>query len=401
MTELRVLLRGFLLLLLLLPVLPAHAQNAASEREATERRLRELRQQIEEDRYRLEETQEEEQASLQTLQSLDREITIREELIKTYQRRLAQVSQENLEINESLQELEGELGTLRKQYQGRAVHAYKYGRLHTVALILAAESINQMLIRARYLRRFAEERRGKLQEIQQAGQQLQAQREQLQATQEQTRDLLEAAEAEKNSLSQLRRERQRVVADLRQQRSSIEQEIQQTRAALTQLEQQMARLAAEVTRRNNAADAASRAEYMELTGSFLQNRGNLPWPSEGVVTEPFGDLVNPVYGTKTPNPGILIATRPNAQVRAVFDGEVVQVSVIPDFGTYVAIEHGEYLTVYSNFSLLYVTEGDRVRAGQIIGLAGTDNEPRGSGIFFALFQSDQGAVDPTPWLRPQ
>ncbi|ARA95017.1 MAG: peptidase M23 [Bacteroidetes bacterium] len=389
------------LLLLLLAVPAAHAQDAAAERAATERRLRELRQQIEESNYRLEETREEEQASLQTLQNLDREIAIREELIKTYQRRLAQLSQENLEITASLQALEAEIEQLRRQYQGRAAHAYKYGRMHAVALILAAESINQMLIRARYLRRFAEERRSKLQEIQQAGRQLQAQREQLEATENQTRELLRAAEEEKRNLSQLRQERQRVVANLRRQRSSLEQEIQQTRAALSELEQQMARLAAEVSRRNNTADAATRAEYLELTGSFRQNKGRLPWPSDGVVTEPFGDLVNPVYGTRTPNPGILIATRPNAQVRAVFDGQVVQVSVIPDFGTYVAIEHGEYLTVYSNFSLLYVTEGDRVRAGQIIGLAGTDNEPRGSGIFFALFQSDQGAVDPRPWLRPQ
>ena len=115
------------------------------------------------------------------------------------------------------------------------------------------------------------------------------------------------------------------------------------------------------------------------------------------MREPFGDIVNPVYGTSTPNPGILIDTQPQAEVRSVFDGRVVDVDVMPDFGTIIVIQHGEYRTVYSNFSALYVNAGDYVTAGQMIGRAGTDNEPRGRSLFFAIFQNGQ-AIDPQPWL---
>ena len=114
--------------------------------------------------------------------------------------------------------------------------------------------------------------------------------------------------------------------------------------------------------------------------------------------EPFGDRVDPVYGTKTPNPGILLDTQSAADVRAVFDGQVVEVSVLPDFGTYVAIEHGDYQTIYSNFSATFVSEGQRVRAGQVIGRAGTDAEPRGRAVFFGLFTSKR-FIDPEPWLQ--
>ena len=379
---------------------PAAAQSSADERAATERRLRELREQIEQDRYRLTQTTEEEQATLQTLKDTDREIAIREELITTYQRRLSQVAQESMEIQESMGALEGEIASLREQYQERAVHAYKYGRLHDVALILAAESINQMLIRARYLRRFAQERQAKLDEIQQASVTLKSQQAQLDSTRARTKELLAGAEAEQVNLINLRKTRRRIVADLQQRRAAIEEDIQQNRAAISRLEEQIkALIAAETNRRRETATPAETAAFAELSRSFNQNRGKLPWPSDGVVTEPFGDLVNPVYGTKTPNPGMLIATKAAAEVRAVFDGTVIQVDIIPEFGTYVTIEHGEYLTVYSNFSMLYVSEGDAVSAGQVIGRAGTDAEPRGNGVFFALFHAEQGAVNPAPWLR--
>ncbi len=120
--------------------------------------------------------------------------------------------------------------------------------------------------------------------------------------------------------------------------------------------------------------------------------------ASGVVVEPYGELVNPVHGTTTPNPGMLIATKPQAEIRSVFDGSVLSVSVIPEFGTYIAISHGEYQSVSSNFSMVYVAEGTAVTAGQVIGRAGTDAEPKQAGIFFGLFK-DGVPFNPMPWLR--
>jgi septal ring factor EnvC (AmiA/AmiB activator) len=44
--------------------------------------------------------------------------------------------------------------------------------------------------------------------------------------------------------------------------------------------------------------------------------------------------------------------------------------------------------------------GESVRAGERIGWAGTENEPRGAGVFFAIFDMESNASnDPTRWLR--
>ena len=379
---------------------PAAAQEEP-DRAATERRMQELQAQIEADRARLTETTAAERATLETLEALDRQIALRTELIRNYRRRSSQINFERDSLRGSMASLERELGQLREQYRRRAVHAYKYGRMHDLALILSARSINQMLVRVNYLRRFAQRRREKLAVIASTGAALRQRRNELEEIRTRNQQLLAEAQAEQHRLERDQRQRQQVIAGLRAQRTSIQQTIDQRQAALRQLNARLTQLAEAASSRRRAraaADPSASAEFIELSGSFLQNRGRLPWPSNGVVREPFGDRVDPVYGTKTPNPGILIATPASAEVRAVFDGLVAEVSVLPDFGTYVAIEHGDYQTIYSNFSATYVSEGERVRAGQVIGRAGTDAEPRGRALFFGLF-TDKRFVDPQPWLQ--
>lgn len=391
-----------LILLLILTAAPAIGQ-AAGDRQATEQRLSELQEQISEDEQRLSETAEAEQASLETLENLDRQIALRQELIRNYGRRVRQITHEMDTLRSTLDGLEGELNTLRRQYRTRAVHAYKYGRMHDLALILSARSINQMLIRVRYLHRFAQQRRGRLGEIRQTSDELRSRREELQTVLARNEQLLRDEQREQVNLERLQESRQRVIVDLRAERSTIEQSLDNKRAAAQELEHRIRELtAAASTRRRirEAADPEAAAEYVEMTGSFLDNRGRLPWPTTGVVRQHFGNVVSPVYGTTTPNPGLIIDTQASAEVRAVFDGQVIDISVLPEYGTYVVIEHGTYKTVYSNFSMTYIAEGEDVTAGQVIGRAGTDAEPKGMAIFFALFR-EGSPEDPEPWLSPR
>ena len=87
-----------------------------------------------------------------------------------------------------------------------------------------------------------------------------------------------------------------------------------------------------------------------------------------------------------------------APARAVFEGVVQRVGTIPTYGTYIMVTHGEYVTLYGNLSQVVVSQGQRVRAGQVVGRAGTESQRRGAQLFFALYQ-DGSAVDPTRWLR--
>jgi Membrane-bound metallopeptidase len=376
----------------------AHGQDASSRRETTRQRLDQLEQQIQREQQRLQKTEKEAESTQEQLESLQREIALREKLVSTYQARLDELGRERSRLRDTLSTLQTRLETLRDDYREQLVHAYKYGRLHDLALLLASQSINQMLIRARYLRRFATDRRQQRSAIQTAAGEVRSSREQLAEKRAETRDLLAEARTERENLRALERERRRVIDELRARRSELEQQIEQKQQQAQQLEQRIQKLVARA--RREQADSGMEAEVAaNLSASFQANRGALPWPVEGAVTTDFGNQVDPVHETTTYHPGILIATSPRSPVRAIFDGTVTGIDFVPGYGTYVVIQHGEYLSVYSNFSTLSIAEGNQIEAGQVIGQSGTESEPRGASLFFGLVnRSSSEFVDPSGWL---
>ena len=378
---------------------PAQNDAADRERQATRQRLAELKAQIAEDKQRLSETNEAEQATLETLEQLDRQIALHRELVRNYRRRIRQISSEIVAEETTIANLADEQETLKRQYRSRAVHAYKYGRMHDLALLASSKSINQMLVRARYLHRFTQQRNDRLEKIGDKQQEAEARNEQLKQSQTENERLLGEERNEQQHLERLRENRREIIAQLRSERSTIEQALEQKQAAARELEEHIRELIAAADRNRLRAeeDRVTAEEYASLSGSFLENQGQLPWPVQGVMREPFGDNVHPVYGTTTRNPGIIIETPSAADVRAIFDGRIIDISVLPEYGRYVVVEHGIYKSVYSNFSNTFIAEGDPVRTGQIIGQAGTPDEPKGTALFFALF-TEGVPVDPLPWL---
>ena len=383
----------------------AQAADVQAQRRSTEERLESLQDQISRDQQRLQETAEEERATRDRLEQIQREIALREELVATYRERLQELEAERAAVRDTLQTLERRLDALRKEYRRRAEHAYTYGRMHGLALILASGSINQMLVRIRYLRRFAEQRRDRQSDIRSAARQVRERRQELDRKRARTEELLAEARGERERLQSLQETRRAAVNDLRARQSELKEQIERKQSQARQLEEKVRALAARAERRSEAAaaspeaEAARREAIARLSASFQDNRGRLPWPADGAVTEGFGNRVDPVHGTTTYHPGILIATNPEADVRAVFRGTVSGIDFVPGYGTYLVIRHGTYLSVYSNFSSLRVSTGETVEAGQVLGQAGTDNEPRGAGVFFAVFNtSDNESVNPQDWL---
>jgi len=383
---------------------PAHAQSDLRARQSsTEERLNTLQEQIKQDQSRLQQTAKQEEATKEKLKTLQREIALREELVSTYQRRIDQLENERRQLRDTLQTLQERRDQLQQEYRRRVLHAYKYNRIPDAALILASRSINQMLVRIRYLQRFAQQRQAQRSDVRQAAAEVRASRKALKEKQEETEELLAEARIERENLRALKADREQVIEELRARRSELKKEIQEKQKQARQLEEQVRQIAQKIERRaaqkSKQKQAQQAALAADLSASFKQNKGELPWPAKGAITEQFGNRVDPVHGTKTYHPGILIATNPEQQVRAVFKGTVSGVDFVPGYGTYLVLRHGNYMSVYSNFSTLYVSEGETVEAGEVIGLSGTDSEPRGAGVFFAVFDRSQNtSVNPTNWL---
>ena len=125
----------------------------------------------------------------------------------------------------------------------------------------------------------------------------------------------------------------------------------------------------------------------------------MPWPvKEGVITSKYGEHPHPVLaGVKVQNNGIDITTSKSANGRAVFDGVVSGVLIIPGEGKGIMIRHGEYLTVYTYFKEVFVTKGDKVVTKQDIGIL-VDDESESSAIMHMEVWKSTTKLNPEDWI---
>ena len=69
------------------------------------------------------------------------------------------------------------------------------------------------------------------------------------------------------------------------------------------------------------------------------------------------------------------------------------------YGKMIIIDHGErYYTVYAHLSEMRKKNGDSVKRGETLGLAGDSDSLAGAKLYFEL-RKDGRSVDPVPWFK--
>ena len=139
-----------------------------------------------------------------------------------------------------------------------------------------------------------------------------------------------------------------------------------------------------------------------LSKDFAKNKGNLPVPLTGQysIISSFGEQQHQELAyVRTNNNGIDIQTTAGADARAIFKGVVTRVFVMPGFNNNVIIRHGDYLTVYSNLSAVYIKQGDTVAANQLIGKIFTDTEKGNETILHFQLWNERTKLNPAAWIK--
>ena len=137
---------------------------------------------------------------------------------------------------------------------------------------------------------------------------------------------------------------------------------------------------------------------MKLDAEFAKNKGKLPWPADGPVVSRFGKQYHPVYKNLElpPNNGIDLALTKETNVKAVFEGVVKQVIVMPGYNHCVLLQHGNYFTLYCTMKSLSVREGDKVKTGEKLGTIDTINGQ--TQLHFEVWKGDK-PQNPENWLK--
>lgn len=156
----------------------------------------------------------------------------------------------------------------------------------------------------------------------------------------------------------------------------------------------------EIRSKRSASALENTSQGLAESIDFEKSKGNLPWPSSGVVLTSFGTHVIPGTKVSDQNNGIDLGPAVGAPVRSVANGTVT--GVIDDEGTgdyTIIIRHGKYFTSYSNVRNPTVKKGSEVRGNTQIGSAGKAFDNNGGFISFNIANERGGFLNPESWLR--
>ncbi len=323
-----------------------------------------------------------------------------------------------------------ELKLLIENYKKILLFAYKNGRSSNLELLLTSSSMNEMVVRAKYLNKFEEQKAKQAEQIRKRRNELDKIQMDLRQSLNRNQVVLDEIRNEKNILDNQRSEQKQTVESIRSQRSDLVAELTKSREQKEALQNAFTNLIAEAERiqelenerlvklarareiadenlRNREVakyskslvrDAAVTNEMLaDNERVFVAAKGSLPWPvNSKTVSKNFGRTRNPIYGTVTEYLGINIVAEPASAVSVVSDGYVSQISPISGFGDVVFVKHGGYYTAYGNLSRIDVQKNQVLNAGDRIGLSGVAQSPLGENVLFVVRHKDY--QNPLSWL---
>jgi murein hydrolase activator len=396
------------------------AQRADRELKLKERELQKLRADIQAYEKRLQESETKEKATLDRLDDLERQSNLLRQLVKNLQEEEQDVSSDIDTAKITITELEAKLQFLKSHYANYVRSVYKNGRVYDLELLFSSKSINQMYIRIQYLKRFSEQRAKDLQGIAENKAAVEEQSRQLEEQLQNERQLLHEKTQEEKNLKHTYSTRQTVLKKIRKNKQTYQAELLRKQNAFHQIEGLISNLIekerirkeheAAVRRERELAEAreGERSKTVQapalpkspegnIPSSFEQHRGKMRWPvSNGSVQAHFGNQVHPVLKTVTQNTGIDIATPVGSNVYAVADGEVALLSFIPGFGNVLIVNHyNGYRTVYAHLSDVTVTESQKITEGTVIAKSG--DTVTGSILHFEIWK-EREKQNPERWL---
>ena len=365
--------------------------------------------------------------SLHQLNKLTAEITKHKEVIAALNAEISNINKQERKINETISRLEKDLNAKKEAY-AKAIRgiAGRNSGYETLMFVFSSNSLNQSYRRIRYLREYSAWRKKEAIKISEQQAELEKKKAELAKTR-----------SEKNAMLKQKEESQKeVVADLKKKEKELQKELNAQRKQAAALNRRIEQLIAEEARKaaeeaRRAAEAAKKAtnadkksgknasagevrksqtkggyamtkDELELSNSFSQNKGRLPMPLSGkyMIVGHFGQQQHQeLKYVQVNSSGIDIQTTPGTTARSVFNGVVTRVFVMPGYNSSVIIRHGNYLTIYSNLSEVFVKAGDKVTTRQSIGRIYSDPEENNRTVLHFQLWKETTKLNPEPWLN--
>ena len=337
--------------------------------------------------------------ALAQLTLIRKKISSRKALIAENDRQIRAYSDEIYSAQRQINRLQAREDTLTEHYSRLVRSAYRNRDVKIWYMyILASENLGQAFRRFSYFRELSSQMKAQAKEIREIRSELESEKARLQELKVEAEKVRARRQNELKSLQQEEGQSAKVVSQLKRNRTKYQKELNAKRKQVEALNREIKRLVEAAMKASSGEKGGKETIDYKLAGEFSANKGKLPWPAEGPVIDRFGQHYHPVFTKlKLPfNNGITIALPKGTEVRAVFDGVVKQIVVMPGYNQCVLVQHGNYFSFYCKLKTTSVKAGDRVRTGQTIGEVDTINGQ--TQLHFQIWK-DQTPQNPETWLR--
>ncbi|MGN0201290.1 MAG: murein hydrolase activator EnvC family protein [Candidatus Cryptobacteroides sp.] len=340
-------------------------------------------------------------SALGKLTLVQKKVDARKELLAESDRLISRYSKSISAKEKEIKAAQQRLDTLSDYYTRLVRSAYKNRNAKVWYMyILASDDLAQAFRRYGYLRDLSSQMKVQAEKIQEAKAALESEKAGLETLKKEAEAVRKERAAELGRLQAEEAEARNLVNQLARNKKKYQSELDKKQREVEALNREIERIIRNAMGDKKGDKSSSRTEIdYKLAGEFKANKGKLPWPVEGPVVDRFGQNYHPVY-TKIKlhfNNGINIAVPADTPVKAVFDGVVKQIVVMPGYNKCVLIQHGDYFSFYCKLGNVSVKAGDKVKTSQTIGTVDTMNGE--TQLHFQIW-SGKTPQNPENWLRP-
>ena len=368
--------------LLFLPVLKLSAQQDLQQR--LEKKRQALQKEILQINRQLSQTKHTESDAIAEYRQIKRKIFVRQKLIRNLQQEINHISRQIKQNEQKTAELNRELKKLKADYAQMIRQSYNNrSRQDKLYFLFSAKSFQQAFKRAQYLKQYAKYRKKQAVNIEHKKKELAALKVKLQKDKTDKQKLYQNYRQETETIKKEQTKQLAIVNKIKQKKRYYLKQIKAKQREQAKIDRMIENLIKKAIARSNRKVKKSlrqkskfflTPEGKKLAAKFSANKGALPWPvKKAYISRKFGKQQHEIFkNIKVINTGIYLATEPDSEVYAVFEGKILQIQYIPGGNNTVFIKHGNYLTIYGNLKEVYVKPGEHVKTKQAIGKVATD-----------------------------
>jgi septal ring factor EnvC (AmiA/AmiB activator) len=356
-------------------------------------------QEIEYTNWLLNKTGKTSKATVNRLSLLNEQIKLRESLIHDYNTQINMLESSIEENQFVIKMMNDDLNAIRENYARMIQRSYrKRGDYNKLIFLLSSETFNQAYKRLLYTRQMTRYRQKQLEQIEAIRFVLQQKVSDLNARLSEKEQLLLQQMKEVSTLKNKKEQQSDTYQKLQKRQRELKEHLEYQQRIASRLQREIERVIEEEARKTKGA--VKTPDFELVSDNFAKNKGRFPWPVEnGVITDRFGEHAHPVLkNIIIKNNGIDITTRQGESARSIFNGTVSRVFAIPGGNTAVIIRHGEYISVYSNLSEVFVSQGDDVHTGQEIGRVYVDRDDDNKTVLKFQIWKENLKLNPEEWI---